>query len=169
MKRLYFIVDHLKHTESISDDIHKAGISDWHFHVLSKDESGLYRRHVHTANIYHRNDLVHSGQRGLIFGVLFGILLLLGLHFFNIELPQYIPLIFFVMASCFGAWLGGFYGIQMNNYQLKRFEAEIDKGKYLIFIDVTRKNQQQVKALMHQYHPEAKEMGQGNTLILPFA
>lgn len=169
MKRLYFIVDDIKHTEQISNDIHKAGISDWHFHVLSKDDSGLYRRHIHTANIYHRNDLLHSGQQGLIFGVVSGILLLLGLHLFNVELPQYMPLILFVLVASFGAWLGGFYGIQMNNYQMKRFENEIDKGKYLIFIDVGRNNQLKVKELMHKYHPEAKDMGQGDMLILPFA
>ena len=63
MKRLYYLTESMESTEQISDDLHKAGVTDWNFHVVSKHhEAGLYRRHIHSANIIHKSDIVHSAE-----------------------------------------------------------------------------------------------------------
>ena len=46
MRRLYYIADDLPTTRAISETLHDEGISDWNFHVVAKDEDGLYRHHI---------------------------------------------------------------------------------------------------------------------------
>lgn len=37
MKRLYYLVPELNHVEYISRDLHEHDVTDWRFHVISKD------------------------------------------------------------------------------------------------------------------------------------
>ena len=52
MKRLFYLVYQMDSVESISEDLHKEGITDWRFHVLSRDEAGLFTRKLHSASIF---------------------------------------------------------------------------------------------------------------------
>ena len=55
MKRLYYLTDTLDSVSKISTNLHQDGITDWNIHVLSKDEAGLYHRHVHSAHLFQQN------------------------------------------------------------------------------------------------------------------
>ncbi|AWL10609.1 hypothetical protein HMF8227_00101 [Saliniradius amylolyticus] len=171
MRRLYFLVDHLDNTEQISRDLHKAGISDWNFHVVSKDENGLHRRHIHSANIYQQNDMVHSGEQGFLIGLVIGAIALTALNMSNLgaQLPTAAYIFAFVVFCGFGAWCGGLYGMHKRNYHLRKYAHEIDNGKYLLMIDVHAKEAKNIETMMHEYHPEAEYAGDSTTLITPFA
>lgn len=42
MRRLYYLAGDIDTTRAISERLHMEGISDWNFHVLARDPSGLY-------------------------------------------------------------------------------------------------------------------------------
>ena len=77
MKRLFYLVDAIDRVESISDDLHKEGISNWRFHIVSKDEAGLYTHRLHSASVLDKTDLARFVERGLLIGALFAIFFVL--------------------------------------------------------------------------------------------
>lgn len=169
MKRLYFITDSLDSAEAISNDVHKVGITDWNFHVMSRNEAGLYKRHIHSSNLYHDNNVLRQAERGGLLGALFGaVLVVFGNFTGSMELSMWatISMIFFLMFT--GSWFGGFIGIQQENYKVTKFHDELDLGKYLVMIDVKPDQLHLVEDMMVEKHAEARHGGVGSTLILPF-
>ena len=72
MRRLYYIADNLETTRAISETLHDEGIVDWNFHVVAKNESGLYQHHIHSANTYQQLDIIHTGERWAMVGACVG-------------------------------------------------------------------------------------------------
>jgi hypothetical protein len=171
MKRMYYLTGDLDSTEQISNDIHRAGITDWHFHVIGKDEAGLYRRHVHGATLFHKHDIIRNGERGAIVG--FAVALLVTAYVMMAE-PYgsnasglgYVAIFGFI--TLFGAWVGGLTGLAKENQAIARFHGDIDAGKYLILIDVRRDQEGDIRRLMAELHPEADLLRVGSTFINPF-
>ena len=64
-------------------------------------------------------------------------------------------------------WLGGFIGVQSENYKIRCFHNEIVAGAYLLMIDVTPKQKEQVEQLM-QAHDYVTKAGEDSTLVMPF-
>lgn len=170
MKRFYYLTDNIESTEQVSDDLHAEGISDWHFHVLSKDEAGLQKKHVHVANPLHRFDIIHSGERGALIGGTLGFLLgamavvmgplgeIFGLWF--VLLPT-------ALFGCFGAWVGGMVGLSHENYKIARFSDDIEAGRFLIMVDVRKNQENRVLRMMERQHPEASLAGVDDTWVSP--
>ncbi len=172
MKWLYYLTKNIQSTESISEDLHQAGITDWNFHVMSKqNESGLYRRHIHSANTFHKSDIVHKAEQGVFFGFIVGLIaawVLSAVPVFGV--PTSAAALFFVVVLCvlFGGWIGGFVGIQSENYKITRFHDHLEEGFYLIMIDVVSFQESQVHELMKTKHPEAEFCVGDSTVITPF-
>jgi hypothetical protein len=173
MKRMYYLTGNLDSTEQISNDIHAAGITDWHFHVISKDEAGLYRRRIHGAHLFQKNEAICYGERGALIG--FGVALLLAIGFTMARVPfgagasglVYVALFGFI--TLFGAWVGGLMGLATENRAIARFRDDIDTGNYLILIDVRPDREEAISQLMATKHPEARLMQvAGSTLVTPF-
>ena len=51
MIRLFYLVSSIDSAKEISDDLHEHDVTDWRFHIVSKDEAGLYTHQLHTASI----------------------------------------------------------------------------------------------------------------------
>lgn len=172
MKRLYYLTKSMESTEQISDDLHKAGVTDWNFHVVSKQrEAGLYRRHIHSANLLHKSDIVHSAERGVVIGFVAGLIC----SWFLSTVPVFGTTIggstvFFVIlfSVLLGGWLGGFYGIQTENYKLRRFHDKIEEGYFLILVDVEVGQEEIVREVMESRHQEATFCVEGSSVITPF-
>lgn len=172
MKRLFYLTDNIDSTEGISNDIHAAGIGDWNFHVLSRDEAGLYTHHVHSANWFQKYDLLRSGIRGGLIGIGIGILAVIILQvtgLLGFRLPLLGMLTTIVIFAMFSTWVGGLVGIQTENYKVARFHDALDQGKYLIMVDIDVGQEQNIKELMARRHPEAKPVGTDTSLVNPFA
>jgi hypothetical protein len=74
-----------------------------------------------------------------------------------------------VVATLFGAWEGGLFGIDQENQKLVRFHDEIEAGQYLILI-YTRKGQgEAVRTMMAKKHPEARHVATDRHFVNPFA
>ena len=46
MIRLFYLVSSIDSAKEISDDLHEHDVTDWRFHIVSKDEAGLYHMFV---------------------------------------------------------------------------------------------------------------------------
>jgi len=167
MKRLYYVTSRIDSVEQIAKDMHREGISDWHFRVLSKDRQGLYNHHIHSTNYLHEFDLLHGALRGAIIGVVVGLLLCLIVN----QLAGYPALslqLLVLIGALFGTWLGALIGMSHENYKVARFHDDIEAGRYLIMVDVDQKQVTTIKQIMASYHPEANSCGEESTLVNPF-
>jgi len=89
------------------------------------------------------------------------------LEVLNMPAAAWIALFIFVVVA--GAWVGGFGGIQNENYRIEPFHHDIEAGKYLIMVDAPKDHIPKVKELMAKNHPEAKLQGKDSSINNPFA
>ncbi len=170
MRRLFYLVSSIDSAEDISRDLHDEGVTDWRFHVVSKNEAGLYQHNLHTANVLDRTDLVRYVERGALIGLAVVILLLVPLAILaNLGLPTaaWVALGVFIVVA--GGWLAGFGGIQAENYRIQAFHDDIEAGKHLIMVDAPKKHVAKVKELMKKNHPEAELQAEDTSFNNPFA
>lgn len=172
MKCLYYLAPTLKETQQISDDLHEAGVNDWFLHVVSKDEAGLRRKQLHSSNYLETLDLVRDGFIGANIGFIIGVIgaaLLMFFEPFGPNVPKYVYLIIVAVATLFGAWEGGLFGVDTENQKLKRFHDDIEAGKYLLLIYARRDQDETIKDMMARKHPDAVHAATDRHFVNPFA
>jgi len=168
MKRLYYLSPSITSAEHVSNDLYEQGVTDWRFHIISKDEAGLYSHHLNSANVFLRTDLIRFVERGLLSGGI--VALFFAIPFAYLEAFTFGAWLTITLFSVlFGAWCGGVGGMSQENYKIQRFHEQITNGQYLIMVDVRKKDEQRIKCIMEVRHPEAIIQGQGSTFTNPFA
>lgn len=172
MKCLYYLAPTLKETHRISDDLHEAGVNDWFLHVVSKDEAGLKKQQLHSSNYLETLDLVRDGVIGANIGFIIGVIgaaLMMFFEPFGPNVPNYVYLIIVAVATLFGAWEGGLFGVDTENQKLKRFHDDIEAGKYLLLIYARRDQDEVIKAMMARKHADAVHVATDRHFVNPFA
>ena len=172
MKCMYYLAPNLVSTRQISDDLHAVGVDDWFLHVISKDEAGLKRDKLHSSNWLETTDLIRVGFIGATIGLIAGALLaglLAVFKPFGPNIPTVALAFLVVVATLFGAWVGGLAGMDSENRKLRRFHAEIDSGQYLILIYARKGMGERVKTMMADRHPEARHVGTDRHFVNPFS
>jgi hypothetical protein len=174
MKCLYFLASTLSTSRDVSDDLHGIGIKDFYMHVISQDESGLKREHVHSGNYLETRDVVRDGCIGALMGLAIGLLGVGLLAYFkplgnDVEIPGFVYAILTAVATLFGAWEGGLTGIANENKKLKRFHDDIAAGKYLILVYVRKSVEGKVREMMLKQHPDAALVAIDTHFVNPFA
>lgn len=170
MKRLYYLTYDIDVAESVSKSLHANGISDWNFHVLSKDEAGIQKHHLHAATPIHQLDILRSGERGFFYGVMLAIVTIVLVD----QLTSWFEMFGLLgvlgiaaMTIGFSTWIGGFIGMQTENYKIRRFHDVIEHGGYLLMVDVTPKQKASIEILLMNQHGVSKA-GEDTTLVTPF-
>ncbi len=172
MKCMYYLAPSLFSTHQISDDLIDLGIADWFVHVISKDEAGLKKEHLHSANWLETHDLLRDGFIGANLGFMAGVAgagAVMFLQPLGPETPGVVYFFLVVVATLFGAWVGGLIGIDSENRKLNRFHDDIEAGKYLLLIYVPKGHGEDVKAMMNNKHPEARHVATDRHFINPFS
>ena len=172
MKCMYYLAPSLLSTHQISDDLIEVGILDRYVHVISKDEAGLKKEHLHSANWLETRDLLRDGFIGANFGFIFGVLAAGAVMLFKPFGPETPGVVYFfvvVVATLFGAWVGGLTGMDSENRKLRRFHDDIEAGKYLLLIYAPKAQGEEVKSMMASKHPEARHVATDRHFINPFA
>jgi hypothetical protein len=174
MKCLYYLAPSLKSTHDISDDLHEVGIDDFFVHVISRDESGLKKQHIHSSNYLETLDLIRDGLIGAAVGFLVGLVGVWLLQYFqpfgeNVHVPGFVYYFIVAVATLFGAWEGGLVGVATENKKLERFHDDLDAGKYLILIYALNEKEGAVRRMMGERHPEAEFVAVDSHFVNPFS
>ncbi len=168
MKRLYYLAENLDQAEFIGAALARQAVKPRHFHVLSQDEAGLYRHHLHSATPFQERDLLRSGERGALLGIGAGFIVALAVV---LTMPQIPALAAFavtvVLLTGFGLWAGSMAGLSMENPRIRRFQGALDSGRHLLMVDVPRSRQAEIAQIMRRF--AVTEAGSDTTMVLPFA
>lgn len=168
-RRLYYLADNIDVVDKVAGLLHAQGITGWNFHVLSKDEVGLHRRHLHSATPSQTQEFWRFGERGALIGFVLGVILsALIIGAFGYFQNRYIiaTLVITALVTMHGAWAGGLAGMANENFKIKRFHGDIEQGKFLLMIDVAHGQQARIKRALAQFPLD--ERGDDSVAILPF-
>ncbi len=171
MKCLYYLAPTLESTRAVSDDLHVVGVRDWYIHVVSNDEAGLRKERIHSSNYIETMDFVRTGLLGAYIGFIvgmFGVFLIMATQTFGPNIPVFAYLAVMLIATLFGAWAGGLYGLGVENKKLSQFHEDIQNGKYLILIYSKRGSGETIKAMMREKHRESEYVATDKHFINPF-
>jgi len=169
---MYYLAPSLPTSSRISEDLRDIGIADWLIHVISKDESGLKEQKLNSSNWLETHDLIRDGFIGANLGFISGVLLAGAVMLFKPfgeETPGVVFFFVIVVATLFGAWVGGLIGMNSDNKKIQRFKKPIDEGQYLFLIYSPKGYGEKVKQMMAERHPEATHVATDNKFINPFA
>lgn len=171
MRRLYYLANDLHTCAMVEHCLRDNGLRDGNFHVVSRDEIGLYQHQIRAATAYQRLDMVHAGERWALAGG--GIGLLLGMLALALATPAWSVDGFTVFLLClvgalFGAWRGALVGLSRDSYKIARFADELEAGRHLLMIDVDDGNRSRVRAMLSVRFPSVEFCGRDTTLISPF-
>ena len=170
MKRLFYLVDRIDNVENISEDLHSHGITDWRFHILSRDTAGVFTRKLHGASILDKTDIVRWVERGaLIGGGIAVAIMVLGMVSGLFSLPGSAWLALVAFGVFAGGGIAGFGGITAENYRIRPFHDALERGDHLVMVDVYDKDEAEMKRLMEKNHPEARLQGEDSAFNNPFS
>lgn len=172
MRCLYYLSPNLHMSEKVSEDLHAIGVDDWYLHVISKNESGLAQKHIHSSNYFETLDLLRGGTIGAGIGFLVAVFMIVVLAYFQPFGPN-VPTIAYVLIllviTFFGMWEGGLFGIDKENKKLEKFHDDIEVGKYLVLIYAVSKKEDSIKHMMAERHPESELVAVDKHFINPFS
>ncbi|MFC4310254.1 hypothetical protein ACFPN2_14270 [Steroidobacter flavus] len=173
MKCIYYLTSTLKSTQDVSDDLHEVGVEDFYLHVISKDECGLKKQHIHSSNYLETLDIVRDGFIGAAIGCVAGLIGISLLMYFkplgaDFEIPTLVYALLVGAATLFGAWEGGLTGIATENKKLARFHDDIAAGKYLILVYVGKNQEATVRKMMDERHSDADMVAIDSHCVNPF-
>jgi hypothetical protein len=173
MKCIYYLSSTLKCTQEVSDHLHEVGVEDFYLHVISKDECGLKKQHIHSSNYLETLDVVRDGFIGAALGFIVGVIGISLLMYFKpfgptVEVPTLVYALLVGAATLFGAWEGGLTGIATENKKLRRFHDDIAAGKYLILVYVRKHQEAAVRKMMEERHTDCELVAIDSHFINPF-
>ena len=163
MQRHYFISNDLDDLESVELELEKNGITTPQIHVLSENEAEVEKHHLHAIESVLKQDVVHSTELGAVVGVVAAALILLVAYFmeWHTSAAGWIPFVFLaVVIVGFCTWEGGLIGIQIPNYQFKRFQKLLKNGKHVLFVDIEPAQEEALTEVVAK-HPKLKVAGTG--------
>lgn len=173
MKCIYYLTSTLKSTQDVSDDLHEVGVEDFYLHVISKDECGLKKQHIHSSNYLETLDVIRDGFIGAALGFIVGLIGISLLMYFKplgptFEIPTLVYAMLVGVATLFGAWEGGLTGIATENKKLARFHDDIAAGRYLILVYVRKNQEPAVRKMMEERHSDAELVAVDSHFVNPF-
>lgn len=171
LRRLYYLTDTLDSTIAIARDLEKLRIGYNQIHVLGHNEGELVRHNVHCGSPLENYDSIRLGEQGAIVGFLIGLVFIIivkAVQPFGMDISFWILIPLWIIFTLHGAWSGGLIGTHRRYYRIARFRDDLEQGRYLVLIDVTRDQEAEVKEVMRRYHAEAGFKGDSPVTSNPF-
>jgi hypothetical protein len=163
MLRHYYISDDLNDLEVIATELQSNGVSIPQIHVLSENDAEVEKHHLHAIEAVLKQDVVHSTTLGAVVGVIGAtvVLIIAYLMGWHITAAGWLPFGFLaVIILGFCTWEGGLIGIQIPNYQFKRFQKLLKQGKHIFFVDLDATQESILSEIVEQ-HPHLQLAGTG--------
>jgi len=164
MRRLYFLVDDIDCVRKVVDGLLLARIEERHIHVIAKE--GVALEKLPEASLLQKSDFVPAVERGIAVGGATGILAGLVAMALpgGLVLGGGAVLATALLGVGVGAWLSGMIGMDAPNSRLKQFESAIEKGEFLLLVDVAKARVHEIEALIKDHYPKAEVEGTEPTI-----
>lgn len=155
MKRIYFLVPNIKITKKVVDDLLLARVEERHMHVLAKRGTPL--EDLPEASMLQKTDFIPALEQGLALGGLTGILA--GLV--AVALPTGLVLgggavlAISLAGAGVGALMSSMVGSSIGDRRIAKFQEALEKGEFLMMVDVPRGRVEEIEQLVKKHHPQA--------------
>lgn len=164
LKRHYFISDDLDDLDALEEELERAGIAEEKIHVLSMDDAAVeHHDHLHNVQSLMKCDVVHSGNYGLLLGVIAAALVLLAAWVFDWyqSAAGWWPFIFLALIVWgFFTWEAGLIGLHHLNVNFRRFRRELEEGRHVFFVDA-EPEEEKILRRVRLSHPGLRKAGIG--------
>lgn len=163
MKRQYYISNDLEDLQRVEQELMSEGLSTPQIHLLSENDAEVEKHHLHAIEAVLKQDVVRSTRLGAIAGIVIAALVLLVAYFmqWHTGAAGWLPFIFLAIVTLgFCTWVGGFIGIQVPNYQFRRFQRLLKQGKHVFFVDITDDQLASLTKVV-EAHPSMEHAGTG--------
>jgi hypothetical protein len=154
-KRIYWLLPDHASARQTMNDLLLARIDEGHIHFAASD--GAETEGLHMASILQTSDLVVAAQNGALMGA--GLGAAAGaLAAFTLVSPgpmqAGVVVLVAGVGAVFGTWGSSMIGSSTPSRRLKRFEKAMERGEYLLMVDVPRGRIQEIEKMLEARHPE---------------
>lgn len=154
MRRIYFLAPNIETTHKIVDELRAEGIKERHIHVLAKRDTPL--GDMPEASVFEKTDFIPAIERGLALGATTGLLAgLVALRFAGFAIAGGPVLGVLVFGATIGGMMSGLAGLQVGNSRVKDYSAAIERGEFLVMIDIAKTRIDAISQLITKHHPTA--------------
>jgi hypothetical protein len=167
-RRLYFVLPDPGSAREVFNEMLLARVEEKRMRFLSR--RGSLPGDLPEATLLQKTDVVHGAYVGIAIGGVAGAVGGLLAVLFppgGLTLQFAAVLAAALLGALFGAWASSLAGTAVPNSQLARFQADIERGKVLMMIDVPLGRIAEISALVARHHPEAVAGGFEATLVFP--
>ncbi|CAA0107633.1 Uncharacterised protein [BD1-7 clade bacterium] len=137
MSRQYIISNDLDELEQAQQELIDSGVEATQIEVLSEDDAGVEKHHLHGMPSLAKTDLVWSTIRGSLLGFTgMAIVLIVAGSFELTSVTGWAPFVLLaivVLGIC--SWEGGLWGIHRFNSRYRKFEERIKNGEHVMIVD----------------------------------
>ena len=159
-RRLYFLLPDVPSAKRTADDLLLARIEDRHTQFLARRGTDLGE--LHEASYAIKTDLARGAGVGLVLGALGGAALgalIVGAPPEGTHPGLAAAVLATLVGALLGVWLGSMAAIAVPNSRLKSFQAQIERGRVLLIVDVPYARVDDVRDIVRARHPEAVAAG----------
>lgn len=168
MKRLFYSTNNLDDAELISDEVHKQGVDDKHFFVLSRDDKGILSHKLHGAHGLENTEILASKKRVGVFAILvFALVAVIGLMAIDITVKNLLLLaLVCAIAGAIAVVVSSMACASFDAYFKGVFDEHLDNGEAIVIIDVTHDQSSKVVEQL-KTHPAATFIAESSNLDSP--
>jgi len=164
MKRIYFLIPNIEIAKKIVDELLLERIDVGHLHVMAK--RGVPMDNLPEAGFLQKSDFIPALEQGLTLGAFTGLISgVVALALVGSPIMAGGTILATSLAGAlFGALMSSMIGISTRNRQIQKFSEAIEKGDFLMMIDVPKLRVEDVEQVVLKHHPEAKCEGTEPTI-----
>jgi hypothetical protein len=160
-RRLYFVLPDIPSARAILDELLLKRVNIRCMHFIARD--GSLPSDMPDGNLFHKTDLVHATQLGMMAGGLLGLIVGGLIAFFppgGLDPGAMTVLACGLGGALFGTWASGMNGAANPNTRLEPFRERIEQGQVLLIADIPAMRVREIEDLIESRHPEIKFGGQ---------
>lgn len=159
MRRIYFLVPNIDITKKIVDELLLARVTEKNIHVLARRGTPL--EDLPAASFMQKTDFLPALEQGVALGGATGALAgLVALAFpTGLVLGGGAVLAASLAGAGLGGWWSSMIGASIGNRRLKDYEDAMERGEFLVMVDVPKDKVEQIEELVKSHHPEAECKG----------
>ncbi|MDB5762129.1 MAG: hypothetical protein JWQ21_1124, partial [Herminiimonas sp.] len=157
--RLFYLLPDINSAMQARNDLLINCIEKRHIHFMA---NCILPPELPEANLFHKTDIVHGAEIGMLVGAGLGIVFGLWLVNFPFDYVSFKPaLILFATAFgiAFGGWAASMAAAAVPNSRLAAFYPEIERGKILLIVDVPSRRVTEIEEMLAK-HAEIQFKGE---------